>query len=79
MSNKQEQALNVLTRWAWEATLGMAREEAAEFFDRLADWVYARHEACLTDPEPERITRKNNQPDFNNHQILPQWEKEKRK
>ena len=29
------------------------REEAAEFFDRLADWAYAQHEACLIDPEPE--------------------------
>lgn len=53
MSSKQEKALNVLTRWVREATLGMGREEAAEFFDRLADWAYAQHEACLIDTEPE--------------------------
>lgn len=45
--------LDVLTRWAREATLGMTMEEAAGFFDRLADWAYAQSEACLTDQEPE--------------------------
>lgn len=53
MRDRQERALDVLTRWAREATLGMTMEEAAEFFDRLADWAYAQHEACLIDPEPE--------------------------
>lgn len=53
MRDRQERVLDVLTRWAREATLGMTKEEAAEFFDRLADWAYAQHEACLMDPEPE--------------------------
>ena len=33
--------------------MNMEREEAAEFFDRLADWAYTQHEACLIDPELE--------------------------
>lgn len=53
MDNKSEQALGVLVKEAREATLDMEREEAAEFFDRLADWAYAQHEACLIDYEPE--------------------------
>lgn len=53
MRDRQERALDVLTRWAREATLGMTMEEAAGFFDRLADWAYAQSKACLTDQEPE--------------------------
>lgn len=53
MDSKSQQALNVLTKWATEATLNMENEEAAEFFDRLADWAYTQHEACLIDPELE--------------------------
>ena len=53
MRDRQERARDVLTRWAREATLGMTMEEAAGFFDRLADWAYAQGEACLTDQEPE--------------------------
>lgn len=53
MKSKAEQALNVLKKWATEATLNMENEEAAEFFSELADWAYAQHEACLIDTEPE--------------------------
>lgn len=53
MDSKSQQALNVLTKWATEATLNMENEEAAEFFNELADWAYAKHEACLIDTEPE--------------------------
>lgn len=45
--------MNVLTKWATEATLNMENEEAAEFFNELADWAYTQHEACLIDAEPE--------------------------
>ena len=53
MDSKSQQALNVLTKWATEATLNMENEEAAEFFNELADWAYTQHEACLIDAEPE--------------------------
>lgn len=53
MRDRQERALDVLTKWAQEVTIGMTREEAALFFDRLADWAYAQNETCLTDPETE--------------------------
>nr|DAS75515.1 MAG TPA: hypothetical protein [Caudoviricetes sp.] len=53
MDSKSEQALKELATQAKEATMNMEREEAAEFFDRLADWAYTQHEACLIDPELE--------------------------
>lgn len=52
MERKQEQALKVLRQQVLEATLDMEREEAAEFFDELADWAYVQQEAMLID-EPE--------------------------
>ncbi len=53
MNRKSTQALNVLKKWATEATLNMGNEESAEFFNVLADWAYSQHEACLIDTEPE--------------------------
>lgn len=53
MNSKSQQALNVLTKWATEATLNMENEEAAKFFYELADWAYTQYEACLIDAEPE--------------------------
>lgn len=53
MNSKSQQALNVLTKWATEATLNMENEEVAKFFYELADWAYAQYEACLIDTEPE--------------------------
>lgn len=53
MNSKSQQALNVLTKWATEASLNMENEEAAKFFYVFADWAYAQYEACLIDAEPE--------------------------
>lgn len=53
MNSKSQQALNVLTKWATEATLNMENKEVAKFFYELADWAYAQYEACLIDAEPE--------------------------
>lgn len=55
MNSKSQQALNVLTKWATEASLNMENEEAAKFFYVFADWAYSRYEACLIDTEPEML------------------------
>ena len=45
MDNK----LKVLKQQATEASLGMERDEAAQFFSELADWAYAQYEAMSID------------------------------
>ena len=45
MDNK----LKTLKQQATEASLGMERDEAAQFFSELADWAYAQHEAMSID------------------------------
>ena len=45
MDNK----LKALKQQATEASLGMERDEAAQFFSELADWAYAQHEAMSID------------------------------
>ena len=53
MEKKSEQALDVLQKEIVAATLDMENEEAAEFFNALADWAYVQAEAMLIDDEPE--------------------------
>lgn len=45
MDNK----LKALKQQATELSLGMDRDEAAQFFSELADWAYAQHEAMFID------------------------------
>lgn len=45
MDNK----LKALKQPATEASLGMERDEAAQFFSELADWAYAQYEAMSID------------------------------
>ena len=45
MDNK----LKALKQQATAASLGMDRDEAAQFFSELADWAYAQHEAMSID------------------------------
>ena len=45
MDNK----LKALKQQATEASLGMDRDEAAQFFSELADWAYTQHEAMSID------------------------------
>lgn len=42
MDNK----LKALKQQATEASLGMERDEAAQFFSELADWAYANTKQC---------------------------------
>lgn len=49
MDNK----LKALKQQATEASLGMDRDEAAQFFSELADWAYAQYEAMSIDDECE--------------------------
>lgn len=59
MNKKTETVLKDLEGQARTASLDMEQEEAAEFFDQLADWAYAQSEACLIEPDIGcRIMRK---------------------
>ena len=50
---QSEQALRSLKDQATETSLGMERDEAAQFFSELADWAYAQYEAMSIDDECE--------------------------
>lgn len=50
---QSEQALKSLKDQATETSLGMERDEAAQFFSELADWAYAQYEAMSIDDECE--------------------------
>lgn len=53
MNKKTETVLKDLEGQARTASLDMEQEEAADFFDQLADWAYAQSEACLIEPDIE--------------------------
>ena len=50
---QSEQALKSLKNQATETSLGMERDESAQFFSELADWAYAQYEAMSIDDECE--------------------------
>ena len=45
--------MEILKKDIVAATLDRETEEAAEFFNALADWAYIQAEAMLIDDEPE--------------------------
>lgn len=45
--------LKALKHQATEASLTMERDEAAQFFSELADWVYAQYETMSINDECE--------------------------
>lgn len=53
MDKQAEQALKALKQQATESSLGLERDEAAQFFSDLADWAYAQYEAMSIDDECE--------------------------
>lgn len=53
MERKSEQTLEILKKEIVAATLDMENEEAAEFFNALADWAYVQAEAMLIDNDLE--------------------------
>lgn len=53
MERKSEQTLEILKKEIVAATLDMENEEAAEFFNALADWAYVQAEAMLIDSDLE--------------------------
>ena len=53
MERKSEQTLEILKKEIVAATLDMENEEAAEFFNTLADWAYIQAEAMLIDNDLE--------------------------
>ena len=53
MERKSEQTLEILKKEIVAATLDMENEEAAEFFNALADWAYIQAEAMLIDNDLE--------------------------
>ena len=53
MERKSEQTLEILQKEIVASTLDMENEEAAEFFNALADWAYVQAEAMLIDNDLE--------------------------
>ena len=53
MERKSEQTLEILKKEIVASTLDMENEEAAEFFNALADWAYVQAEAMLIDNDLE--------------------------
>ena len=53
MDTKSRGALERLKKEASLITSDMENQEAAEFYNELADWAYANGEAMLIDDEPE--------------------------
>ncbi len=53
MDTKSRGALERLKKEVALITSDMENQEAAEFFNELADWAYANGEAMLIDDEPE--------------------------
>ena len=49
MYKQAEQALKALKQQATESSLGLERDEAAQFFSELADWAYTQYEAMSID------------------------------
>lgn len=53
MDTKSRGALERLKKEVALITSDMENQEAAEFYNELADWAYANGEAILIDDEPE--------------------------
>ena len=53
MDTKSRGALERLKKEVSLITSDMENQEAAEFYNELADWAYANGEAMLIDDEPE--------------------------
>ena len=53
MDKKAHEALERIRRDVTLTTSDLENQDAAEFFNELADWVYANGEAMLIDDEPE--------------------------
>lgn len=53
MDKKAHEALERIRKDVILTTSDLENQDAAEFFNELADWVYANGEAMLIDDEPE--------------------------
>lgn len=53
MDKKANEALERIRKDVILTTSDLENQDAAEFFNELADWVYANGEAMLIDNEPE--------------------------
>lgn len=54
MDKKAHEALERIRKDVTLTTSDMENQDAAEFFNELADWAYANGEAMLIDDEPEK-------------------------
>ena len=54
MDKKAHEALERIRKDVTLTTSDMENQDAAEFFNELADWAYAHGEAMLIDDEPEK-------------------------
>ena len=53
MDKKAHEALERIRKVVTHTTSDLLIQDAAEFFNELADWAYANGEAMLIDDEPE--------------------------
>ena len=53
MDKKAHEALERIRKDVTLTTSDLENQDAAEFFNELADWAYANGEAMLIDDEPE--------------------------
>lgn len=53
MDKKAHEALERIRKDVILTTSDLENQDAAEFFNELADWTYANGEAMLIDDEPE--------------------------
>ena len=54
MDKKAHEALERIRKEVTLTTSDLENQDAAEFFNELADWAYANGEAMLIDDEPEK-------------------------